>query len=163
METKSRQLWSVSWACWGVVQRHTKAKNTHPTEDVTGCAPGTTEEHRVSCGLCPESAGEWFKDTHRPRTQTPPRMWLLVLLVLLRSTEARVMKSFRGSREDLSQPSQQAFRLTRQLQWAQMKEVWLYLGRSLAWGLPRSFLWHSSLFFTRGKKKAISGWRWTDL
>ena len=29
-----------------MVQRHTQAKNTDPTEDVTACAPGTTEEHR---------------------------------------------------------------------------------------------------------------------
>lgn len=110
---RQSQLWSLSWVHCGVVQRHTWAKNPGPTKEVTGCAPGTTEEHK-----------------------------------------ARIMKSSWGSWEDLSRPSQQAFQLTRHLQWAQMKEVWLYLGRSLAWGLPRSFLWHSSLFFAREKNKS---------
>lgn len=31
---------------YGVVQRHTQAKNSGTTEDLTGCALGTTEEHR---------------------------------------------------------------------------------------------------------------------
>ena len=98
---------------YGVVQRHTQAKNSGTTEDLTGCALGTTEEHRSK------------------NNEIVLRKW-----------------------GDLSRPSQQAFRLILQLQWAQMKEVWLYLGRSLAWDLPWSFLRHSSLFFTREKKKS---------